>query len=97
MRILSLFWNDLENVIEIEENLNVLEDETGLFSSLEEAENDEDLLAEKTLKELVDERDKINDEIGDLGEIIKEKLEELQEIEFLIRRKRYLGRKGKSD
>ena len=97
MRILSLFWDDFENSIEIEENLYVLEDDTGLVSPLEEAENDEDLLAEKTLKELLAEKNKINDVIGDLGEIIKEELEELQEIEFLIRRKRYLGRKGKSD
>ena len=97
MRILNLFWDEFENSIEIEENLNVLEDETDFLSSLEEAENDEDLLAEETLKELIAEKDKINDVIGDLGEIIKEKLEELQEIEFLIRRKRYLGRKGKSD
>ena len=97
MRILNLFWDEFENVIEIEENLNVLEDETDFISSLEEVENDEDLLAEQTLKELIAEKDKINDVIGDLGEIIKEKLEELQEIEFLIRRKRYLGRKGKSD
>ena len=94
MRILNLFWDEFENVIEIEENLNVLEDETDFISSLEEVENDEDLLAEQTLKELIAEKDKINDVIGDLGEIIKEKLEELQEIEFLIRRKRYLGRKG---
>ena len=97
MRILNLFWDDFENSIEIEENLYVLEDDTGLVSPLEEAENDEDLLAEKTLKELLAEKNKINDVIGDLGEIIKEELEELQEIEFLIRRKRYLGRKGKSD
>ena len=97
MRLLSLFWDDFENSIEIEENVNVLEDETDFLGSLEETENDEDLLEEKTLKELIAEKDKINDEIGDLGEIIKEKLEELQEIEFLIRRKRYLGRKGKSD
>ncbi len=97
MRILNLFWDELENSIEIEENLYVLEDETDFLSSLEEAENDEDLLAEKTLKELLAEKNKINDVIGDLGEIIKEELEELQEIEFLIRRKRYLGRKGKSD
>ena len=97
MRILSLFWDDFENSIEIEENLYVLEDETDFLSSLEEAENDEDLLAEKTLTELIAEKNKINDVIGDLGEIIKEELEELQEIEFLIRRKRYLGRKGKSD
>ena len=97
MRLLSLFWDDFENSIEIEENVNVLEDETDFLGSLEETENDEDLLEEKTLKELIAEKDKINDVIGDLGEIIKEKLEELQEIEFLIRRKRYLGRKGKSD
>ena len=94
MRILNLFWDDFENSIEIEENLYVLEDDTGLVSPLEEAENDEDLLAEKTLKELLAEKNKINDVIGDLGEIIKEELEELQEIEFLIRRKRYLGRRG---
>ncbi len=97
MRILNLFWDELENSIEIEENLYALEDETDFLSSLEEAENDEDLLAEKTLTELIAEKNKINDVIGDLGEIIKEELEELQEIEFLIRRKRYLGRKGKSD
>jgi len=94
MRILSLFWDDFENSIEIEENLYVLEDEADFLSSLEEAENDEDLLEEKTLKELIAEKNKINDEIESIGEIVKEKLEELQEIEFLIRRKRYLGRRG---
>ena len=88
----NLFWDDFENVIEIEENLNVLEDETDFFSSLEEAENDEDLLAEETLKELIVEKDKINDVIQVLGEIIIEKLDELIEIDFLIRRK-YSGRK----
>ena len=92
MRILSLFWNDFENGIEIEENVNVLEDETDFLSSLEETENDEDLLAEETLKELIVEKDKINGVIQVLGEIIIEKLDELIEIDFLIRRK-YSGRK----
>ena len=97
MRILNLFWNEIEDDFEIEEDLKWLEDDSSQLCLLEEAENDEDLLAEKTLKELITEKNKINDVIGDLGEIIKEELEELQEIEFLIRRKRYLGRKGKSD
>ena len=97
MRILNLFWDELENSIEIEENLYALEDETDFLSSLEEAENVEVPLAEKTLKELIAEKNKINDVIGDLGEIIKEELEELQEIEFLIRRKHYSRRKGQRD
>ena len=97
MRILNLFWDELEIGIEIEEDVNVIEDESDFLNSLEEAENDEDLLEEKTVKELIAERDKINDVIGDLGEIIKDKLETLQDIEFLIRRKNYSRRKGQID
>ena len=97
MRILRLGWDEIEDDIEIEEDLKWLEDDSDLLGSLEEAENDEVPLAEKTLEELIAERDKINDVIGDLGEIIKDRLERLQDIEFLIRRKDYSGRKGKSD
>ena len=87
MRILNLFWDELENSIEIEENLYALEDETDFLSSLEEAENVEVPLAEKTLKELIAEKNKINDVIQELGEIIKNKLDTLMEIEDLIRRR----------
>jgi len=97
MRILRLGWDEIEDDIEIEEDLKWLEDDSDLLGSLEEAENVEVPLAEKTLEELIAEKDKINDVIGDLGEIIKDRLETLQDIEFLIRRKNYSGRKGKSD
>ncbi len=87
MRILNLFWDDFENIIEIEGDTNMPEDNTCFFSRLVEAENDKDLFKEESLKELLDESNKINDEIESIGEILIEKFDVLIRIEKLIRKK----------
>ena len=87
MRILNLFWDDFENIIEIEGDTNMPEENTYFFSRLEEAENDKDLFKEESLKELLDESNKINDEIESIGEILIEKFDVLIRIEKLIRKK----------